>query len=275
MRGLAEFVMRGRKQAILASVCFGLLPLINLFSPVLVGLVLLRKGAQEALSVFVWAILPLIAWTLVGDFVPVLMLIGVYGLAWILRRTESWEYTLIAAIGIGLGVEGYLRFQPAVLDLVFQQLEPYLSQNNVDGFEVNEIRGVVISIFGSVYMFLGIVLTMLARWMQAKLYNPGGFQKEFHQLRMEHRIALLLLGFIILASFEILIPQAWVLFFTLPLVFSGISLAHAVCEKRRLPSLALVMFYVLLLLPITVQIIVFLALIDSWYDFRKKLERAS
>jgi TRAP-type C4-dicarboxylate transport system permease small subunit len=78
-----------------------------------------------------------------------------------------------------------------------------------------------------------------------------------------------------LASFEILIPQAWVLFFTLPLVFSGISLAHAVCEKRRLPSLALVMFYVLLLLPITVQIIVFLALIDSWYDFRKKLERDS
>lgn len=275
MRGLAEFVMTGRKQAILASICLGLLPLINFFSPVLVGLVLLRKGAQEAFTVFVWAILPLIAWTLVGDFVPSLMLIGVYGLAWTLRKTESWEYTLIAAIGIGLGVEAYLRFQPGVLDSVFQQLEPYLSQSNVEGFEVEEIRGIVISIFGSVYMFLGIVLTMLARWMQAKLYNPGGFQKEFHQFRIGQRVALLLLGFIILASFEILIPQAWVLFFTLPLVFSGISLAHAVCEKRGLPSLALVMFYVLLLLPITVQIIVFLALIDSWYDFRKKLERAN
>lgn len=275
MRGLAEFVMTGRKQAILASICLGLLPLINFFSPVLVGLVLLRKGAQEAFTVFVWAILPLIAWTLVGDFVPSLMLIGVYGLAWTLRRTESWEYTLIAAIGIGLGVEAYLRFQPGVFDSVFQQLEPYLSQSNVEGFEVEEIRGIVISIFGSVYMFLGIVLTMLARWMQAKLYNPGGFQKEFHQFRIGQRVALLLLGFIILASFEFLIPQAWVLFFTLPLVFSGISLAHAVCEKRGLPSLALVMFYVLLLLPITVQIIVFLALIDSWYDFRKKLERAN
>ena len=275
MRGLAEFVMTGRKQAILASICLGLLPLINFFSPVLVGLVLLRKGAQEAFTVFVWAILPLIAWTLVGDFVPSLMLIGVYGIAWTLRRTESWEYTLIAAIGIGLGVEAYLRFQPGVLDSVFQQLEPYLSQSNVEGFEVEDIRGIVISIFGSVYMFLGIVLTMLARWMQAKLYNPGGFQKEFHQFRIGQRVALLLLGFIILASFEILIPQAWVLFFTLPLVFSGISLAHAVCEKRGLPSLALVMFYVLLLLPITVQIIVFLALIDSWYDFRKKLERAN
>ena len=65
MRGLAEFVMTGRKQAILASICLGLLPLINFFSPVLVGLVLLRKGAQEAFTVFVWAILPLIAWTLV------------------------------------------------------------------------------------------------------------------------------------------------------------------------------------------------------------------
>ena len=275
MRGLAEFVMTGRKQAVLASGVMGLVPVINLLSPVLVGLVLLRKGTQEALRVFVWAMLPLLAWAMAGDFVPLLMLIGIFGLAWILRRTESWEFTLFAAIGIGLAIEVYLRLQPSVLDLVFQQLEPYLQQNNLEGLELEEIRTVMTSIFGSVYMFLAIVLTMLARWMQAKLFNPGGFQKEFHQLRVRQRVAMLLLCFMILASFGVLIPQAWVLYFTLPLVFSGIGLVHAVCEKRKLPSMVLVLFYALLLLPMSVQIVVLFALIDSWYDFRGKLGQIS
>ena len=273
MRGLAEFVMTGRKQAILASAILGLVPLINLLSPALIGLVMLRKGWHEAFGVFVWAVLPLAAWALAGDFVPVLMLVGVFGLTWILRNTESWEFTLIGAIGIGLAVEVYLRFQPTVLDIVFQQLEPYLRQNNVEGIDFEEIRSAMISIFGSVYMFLSIVLTMLARWMQANLFNPGRFQKEFHQLRIGQRLAVFLLCFMILASFEVLVPQAWVLYFSLPLVFSGIALAHAVCEKRKLSSVVLIVFYALLLLPITVQIILLLALIDSWYDFREKLDQ--
>jgi len=275
MRGLAEFVMTGRKQAVLASAFLGLVPVINLLSPVLVGLVLLRKGAHEALGVLVWAILPLLAWAMAGDVVPLLMLIGIFGLTWILRSTESWEFTLLAAIGIGLTIEGYLRLQPSVLDLVFQQLEPYLQQNNLEGLELEEIRSVMTSIFGSVYMFLAIVLTMLARWMQAKLFNPGGFQKEFHQLRVRQRVAMLLLCFMILASFGVLIPQAWVLYFTLPLVFSGIGLVHAVCEKRKLPSMVLVVFYAVLLLPMSVEIVVLLALVDSWYDFRGKLSQIS
>jgi len=37
MRGLAEFVMKGRKQAIMAVLLLGLIPLLNLLSPVLVG----------------------------------------------------------------------------------------------------------------------------------------------------------------------------------------------------------------------------------------------
>jgi len=37
MRGLAEFVMSGRKQAIMAVVFLGLIPLVNLLNPVVVG----------------------------------------------------------------------------------------------------------------------------------------------------------------------------------------------------------------------------------------------
>ena len=273
MRGLAQFVMTGRKQAIIAAGLLGLIPLINLLSPAVVGIVMLRKGLQEATFVFIWGALPLVVWAMLGDIVPLVLLFGITGLTWLLRETESWEFTFLAAIAIGLVIEIYLRLQPAVLDAVFQQLQPYFQQNNLQGMEIEEIRETMTTIIGSVYMFLSIVLTMLARWMQASLFNPGGFQSEIHQLRIKQKIALILLGFMLFCSFGILIPQAWVLYFMIPLVFSGVGLLHAVVAKRKMSSLVLVVFYVLLMLPVVIQVVVLLALIDSWYDFRARLDQ--
>ena len=273
MRGLAQFVMTGRKQAIIAAGLLGLIPLINLLSPAVVGIVMLRKGLQEATFVFIWGALPLVVWAMLGDIVPLVLLFGITGLTWLLRETESWEFTFLAAISIGLVIEIYLRLQPAVLDAVFQQLQPYFQQNNLQGMEIEQIRETMTTIIGSVYMFLSIVLTMLARWMQASLFNPGGFQSEIHQLRIKQKIALILLGFMLFCSFGILIPQAWVLYFMIPLVFSGVGLLHAVVTKRKMSSMVLVVFYVLLMLPVVIQVVVLLALIDSWYDFRARVDQ--
>ena len=274
MRGLAEFVMTGRKQAVLAAGLIGLIPVINLLSPVVVGLVMLRKGVQEAAFVFVWTLLPLGAWALVGDYVPLIMLFGICGLSWLLRVTESWEFTLLAAILIGIAVEFYLRLQPLVLDAVFQQFQPYFEQNNIQGIDAEQLRETMTSMIGAGYMFLAIVLTMLARWMQAALFNPGGFRQEIHQLRIEQKVALVLVGFMLMASFGVLIPSSWILYFMLPLVFSGIGLVHAVVAKRNLSGMALVAFYILLMLPLVLQLVVLLALIDSWYDFRSRMNSA-
>ena len=38
MRGLAEYVMTGRRQAMIAVMLLGLIPLVNLLNPVVVGL---------------------------------------------------------------------------------------------------------------------------------------------------------------------------------------------------------------------------------------------
>ena len=236
---------------------------------------MLRKGLREAAFVFAWGVLPLAAWAMIGDVVPIILLFGITGLAWLLRETESWEFTFLAAIAIGVVIEVYLRLQPALLDGVFQQLQPVFQQNNLQGMEVEQIRETMTTVIGSVYMFLSIVLTMLARWMQAALFNPGGFQIEIHQLRIKQKVALILLGFMLLSSFEILIPQAWVLYFMLPLVFSGVGLVHAVVAKRKMSSMVLVVFYALLMLPVVIQVVVLLALVDSWYDFRARLDQVS
>jgi len=271
MRGLAEYVMTGRRQAIIAVMLLGLIPLVNLLNPVVVGLIALRKGLQEVVVIFAWAILPLGAWAVAGDVVPLIMLIGIAGLAVLLRETESWEFTLLAAIAVGVCVEVYFRLQPAVIDALMQQLDLYLQASNPQGLQIEEVRDVMLSVIGAVYMFLSIVLLMLARWMQAVLYDPGGFKQEFHSLRVEQKVALVLIVIMLLSSFGIVVPEAWVLYFVLPLLFSGIALTHAVVAKKKLSSMWLVTFYILLMLPVVVQILVLLALVDSWYDFRSRL----
>jgi hypothetical protein len=275
MRGLAEFVMKGRKQAIMAVLLLGLIPLLNLLSPVLVGLVVLRKGFQEAVQVLVWAVLPIGGWALAGDPVPLIMLLGITGLAGLLRSSESWEFTLLAAIAVGVCVEIYLRLQPAVLDLIFLQMQPYFEANAIQGEQLDALRDVMTSFMGAVYMFLSIILLMLARWMQAALFNPGGFQKEFHGLRVEQKVALILVSCMMLANFEILIPQTWMLYLVLPLMFSGIALIHAVVAAKKLSSLWLAVLYALIVLPLIANLVVLLALLDSWYDFRTRLTKSA
>ena len=276
MRGLAEFVMSGRKQAIMAVVFLGLIPLVNLLNPVVVGLMVLRKGVLEVAIIFAWAILPIGAWAIVGDIAPLIMLFGISGLAWLLRETESWEFTLLATIAIGLSVEIYLRLQPAVLDGLFQQLELLLVTSNLQGIQLEDLRESIGSFIGVGYMFLAIVLLILARWMQATLFNPGGFQKEFHQLRIGQKMALGLAGLMLLGSYQLLIPQSWVFYLILPLLFSGIALVHAVVVNKKLSSLWLVAFYALLIVsPTVLLLIVLLALVDSWYDFRSRLQQST
>lgn len=272
MRGLAEYVMTGRRQAIIAVLLLGLLPLLNLLNPVMVGLVALRKGWQEGIVIFAWALLPLGAWAMIGDVVPLIMLVGISALALLLRETESWEFTLLAAIAIGVCVEIYLRVQPAVLDVLMAQVEIYLQNNNPHDLQIADVRNAMVTVIGAVYMFLSIMLLMLARWMQAALYNPGGFKQEFHRLRVEQKVGLILIAAMLLASFGVLIPEAWVLYLVIPLLFSGIALVHAVVAIKNLSRMWLVTFYVLLMLPITVQMLVLFALIDSWYDFRTRLQ---
>jgi len=272
MRGLAEFVMKGRKQAIIAVLLLGLIPLFNFLSPVIIGLVTLRKGVKEASLVLIWAILPVTAWAVAGDPYPLIMLLGIGGLSWLLRETESWEFTLLAAIAVGVCVEIYLRLQPAVLDLLMDQMEVYLTTNNVQGMQLEDLRETFTSFIAAVYMFLAIVLLMLARWLQAALYNPGGFQKEFHQLRIEQKIALLLVGLMVLANLGVLIPQTWMLYLVIPLLISGVALIHGVVALKKLSSRWLVAFYVFIMLPSVVYMVVLAALLDSWYDFRARLQ---
>src|SRR5690606_27778433 len=76
MRGIVEYAMSGRRQAATVAVLFGLIPMLNLLSGAVVALVILRKGMQDGLLVLLWALLPAGLQWVIGDTMPVFMLIG-------------------------------------------------------------------------------------------------------------------------------------------------------------------------------------------------------
>lgn len=272
MRALAEFVMKERRNAIIAVLLLGLLPLVNLLSPVVVGLTLLRKGSNEALAVLFWALLPMGAYAYVGDVIPLILLLGVVALAAILRQTQSWEFSLLGAVLVGLSVETYLILRPELLDLLFQQLDAYMAANGIEGMPVDTLRQSLTSFLAATYGALAALLLIIARWLQAALYNPGGFRQEFHSLRISKKVALLLVAITLGASMGVL-PQSWTVYSTIPLLFAGAALVHGVVALRQMSGSVLAVFYAVLLLPIALQGVVLMALLDSWYDFRGRLQR--
>lgn len=276
MKALAEFAMAGRRQAILAAMLLGILPLVNSLSAPIVALVCLRHGPKEALMVGVWAMLPALAWAVAGDVLPLLLLIGITVLAEVLRSSRSWEMALLAAIGVGVGGQMALTLQPGFLELMQQQLEQMMSRPEFEGqvalLPPEQLQQMLAMFFGLLVMSLSLVFLMLARSWQARLYNPGGFRQEFHSLRLGWKTSAMLLVLFMLGT--LVAPlQAFVMYLVIPLIFAGIALVHGIVGLRKWPVAVLVIFYASLLSPVMTQLLVLAAVIDSWYDFRSRMRR--
>ncbi len=274
MRGLAKFVMTGRGQAVAAAMLLGLVPVLNMLSPAVTGLVMLRRGVREGAFVMMWALLPLAGWAVAGEPFPLIVLAGVAGLAWLLRETRSWALVLLAAVLIGVGWDVYAGLEPAPLDALLRQMETLLAASGVQapGMRLEDVWGIMLNLLGASLMVTTLLVLVLARWMQAGLYNPGGFGREFHSLRFGWKAALALLAAMLLSAVGML-PGTWIVYLMVPFTFSGVALVHGVVAIKQLSAVWLVAFYALLLtLPVLANRALLLAtLLDSGFDFRGRL----
>lgn len=280
MKALTQYVMSGRRQSIIAAVLLGLLPILNYLSAPVVALVLLRHGKSEAMIVLVWAILPAVAWAVAGDFIPLLLMLGITVLAQVLRSTGSWEVTLLASIGVGIGAQLGLLINPNVLVVMEGQLTTLMEQlvasspelqGQVTLAEPEVLRQMLLMFIGITVSFSAVTLLMLARSWQARLFNPGGFREEFHQLRLSWKSSAVLFLMFMLATIGPPVLQQLSLFFVLPLLIAGIALVHGLVGRRKLPVAVLVIFYSVLMSPVMAQLVVLAAVADSWIDFRSKV----
>ena len=276
LRGLAEFVMAGRRQAVLAIVLLGLPPLVNLLTPALVAMVGLRKGMAAGSAMLLWALAPASVWLLFwGNVFPLLVLIGVFMLAAVLRSTGSWQNVLLAAIGVGAMFEFYLLTQSALIDEMYELWEQIVQASNLENVQFDGLRQYLTSLTAAFYMVLSVAVLMLGRSMQAMLYNPGGFREEFHALRLGQATTLALVGTILLVNVVGSLPEAWILYLAVPFAFAGLALAHGLVARKNASVMWLVAMYMLLMLPTMMYLLILVAIVDSWYDFRGRLPKSS
>lgn len=281
MRILAEFIMRGRMQAIIMVVLASAVPMMFWLGAAAASLVLLRRGLNDALSVIVWAVLPAIVWAYLDDPRPLLGLLGALSMAYILRVTTSWSKVLLASLLLGVlfaWLLGYAFAQPlADLAQELGTLMPKVLSGLYEQLSADEellLQGLIVPVLtglmAAVLQLLCILSVLLARYWQAALYYPGGFALEFQRLRLPSVILFpLVFGMLFAPSLGI---QAAVLtpVCSVPLMLAGLAVVHGLVAKHRLGSFWLIGLYIgiVLFTQLTYPFLVVLAIVDSVFDFR-------
>lgn len=300
MRALAGYIMRGPVQAILVTAALALTSLIpvlgmlSVLSGAAVALVTLRQGAKQGMTVVLGAslvagIFMFFAFDsmLPGLIFAVLMWLPLLGLSLVLRSTSSWSILLdaVAAVGMLVVVSFYLALgEPAQLwqRVLAQMLELMSSQGGMAEMEMiqQQIPSIAEWMTGLLAgaIVVGLIASMLlARWWQALLYNPGGFQQEFHSLR-QSKIASLTIVLIFavskldMGSVSAIAGDIMVIAVMVYCVV-GIALVHALVARTVKHVGFLVALYVLLFImpPHAMLALASAAFADSWMDFRGRL----
>lgn len=281
MRALAEFVMRGRVQAISVAIAGVVLPFFVWASAAVIGLVTLRRSGQDAIVVLGWGVMAALAMMLwQGDPGPVVALIGTAIAAWVLRMSRSWPYALIMIVVAGLlSATAFNVSESPFVAMLTEKLNEFLTalrarMSAEQAALLGQMSATQVSgLLGVRSASSMVIALLLARWWQAMLYNPGGFREEFHSLRLPVTVVIgLIVAGLLIAQIS---PdyQVWTALFALPFIVAGFALVHGLVGIRRWGRGPLIVLYIAWLVAweLVTGVLLLLALVDSWWDFRGRL----
>ena len=270
--------MRGRAQACLVALLGVLVPLIG---PAAVGLVTLRKGSVEGALVALWASLPFVVSYFAGQSSPFVAVMSILALANtlivanVLRGTASWSLALVSdvCVAVGLVIVAGVVFRTDLGVMMSDLTELFVSvSEQLEKDYVMPDTSSVLAWVAWMTAFSALLGVVVARWWQALLFNPGGFQQEFQGIRLESKVGLgclllVILGFTLLSEF-----QFWLQLASIPLIVCGLSLLHYTAKVKKAGGYWLVLMYLGLFLgPVMSGLLVALGAIDSVLNLRARL----
>ena len=303
MRGFAKFILHGRVRALLVTLVAAtlsmVLPPFSHISGATVALVTLRNGAFEGTLVFLGAagllllmgFLSSIDMSVVQFFVLSLVVavwIPVLLGAAVLRRLRSLALALttvallalVAMLAFYLIVGDVKSWWYPLLQVLFEPLWEATSVPMSAAEQEQFLRSIADMTTGLMAVMLVYSVTInlcLGRWWQAMLFNPGGFRREFHQLRLDWRLSILVLLLALIAGLangnvQGFAQDAMLLIMAL-FSLHGLALVHAVVAARGMHWGILMAVYVLVVFisQVAVMILAALGLSDSWLDFRRRM----
>ena len=286
MRGLAEFIMRGRWQALGVAVLGSGSLLFGWISAAAIALVTLRRGTAAGGWLVLWALLPAVIITaMTGDTGSVMLLAGAFGLAVILRETVNLSLAVMASVPLAVlsGLALIVLNGPFLEELItafnqaLAQLEQDLQQEGSQQLAFNTLSvSQVAALLATGNAVIAMLSLMLGRYWQALLYNPGGFGSEFRALKVPQGAVL------VMASAALVLwwlgPEwrVWSAVVVLPLTVAGFALVHAYAVRTDKGLGWLTLMYVLWIVLDPVKWLwVACVVIDAFADFRARWSRSS
>ena len=286
MRGLAEFIMRGRWQALGVAVLGSGSLLFGWISAAAIALVTLRRGTAAGSWLVLWALLPAVVITaMTGDTGSIMLLVGAFGLAVVLRETVNLSAAVMASVPLAVlsGMALIVLNGPFLEELIntfnqaLAQLEQDLEQEGSQQLAFNSLSvSQVAALLATGNAVIAVLSLMLGRYWQALLYNPAGFGSEFRALKVPQGAVL------VMASTALVLwwlgPEwrVWSAVAVLPLTVAGFALVHAYAARTDKGLGWLTLMYVLWIVLDPVKWLwVACVVIDAFADFRARWSRSS
>ncbi|MBT7311920.1 MAG: hypothetical protein HN845_00045 [Halieaceae bacterium] len=286
MRGLAEFIMRGRWQALGVAVLGSGSLLFGWVSAAAIALVTLRNGSASGGWLTLWAILPaIIIAAISGDTGSVLLLLGTFSLAVILRESVSLSLAVMASVPLALlggaaltlfnGV--FLQELVATFNQALAQFEQELAQGEAAEMVFNGVSvPQVAALLATGNAVIALLSLILGRYWQASLYNPGGFGEEFRALRLPVGAVLLMASAALILWWMGADWRVWSAVVVLPLTIVGFSLLHAFAKRAGKGVTWLALMYSLWIVLDPVKWLwVGCVVIDTFADVRGRWSRSA
>ena len=280
MRALAEFILRGRLQAGAVALLGYLLPLLT---PVTVALVTLRKGAVEGTSILLLGLSPALLSIMLsgGDslvlWITLLSLITVYIPAVILRITIQLPLMMLSAIFAAMAISGAVMWlAPNAVDSLVESLMGSVASASNSANADQAMTPLVAShtsisgMIAYILAFNGLTAVFIGRWLQALVFNPGGFGQEFRALRLGVSTTVIFFLGSLLLRFQGEDYLWWSNVLAIPLLLVALSIAHSFVKARQLQTPWLVLFYFAAM--VFMPVVVCIGFADAWVNFRDRFK---
>lgn len=308
LQRFTNYILRHRLLAILLTFVSTFIPIIGIVGILIATLITLCRGIAEGAIFTIAATLPyivtffisshhpqtmsLIIWAAVG--VAVLSNLLTWVFAVMLQRQSSWSVILQVAALLGVLVISIIHLvYPNVAIWWGNELLSYYKQgvavtgaikgvaaptSEMQLEAINISKQYATGLMVSAILFNAVLQLMVARWWQAIVFKPGSLRRELHRIRLSYLAGILFVLSLILSYLGNsvvldIMPVLYMLF-----AAAGLSLIHYLFGLMHSHTawfwLAVLYLTLLFALPTSVVLVAIIALVDIWFDVRKRFRKA-
>lgn len=285
-----RYLLQSRKYAWLMTAILALLPFTSWLSRAIVALVTLRNGGLAGSKCLIIGVTVSICFAevlgTVGGNAPIIL--ATYLLCFLsaalLRTTISWS--VVAGFIVTLGLSALLAvhwFAPHYAMEQYQALRHMIKMLDQSGALTELLsKQSLENQYSMAHYLLGIKVMsiivaavsslIMARAIQASVFNPGGFRKEMLAFRANQIVLLLFVGCAAGAYQNNPVCLSCIPLLFIYLMAAGVSLILNLLQRRkRLATLVLIIAPVVLAPYVMLPIYVLFGSIDSLFNLRSRL----